>query len=73
MFPDPLFVLYNLGPEVCATPGIVTSHIQIEPVDMGQQGNRENTSRVRQDWETEEKRVDTAPRLALEMFHQVRS
>ena len=75
MFPDLLFELDNLCPKVWVTPGIVASHIQVEPVDVRQQGNGKDTASVSQEWKAAEKRVgkQTPPLLLLEMFGQGRS
>ena len=44
MFPDLLLNTHNLGPEVRFAPGMVTSHIQIESVEIGEGRNRNKTA-----------------------------
>ena len=72
MFPDHSLVLDNSGPEVWVTSGIVTSYVQIEPVEIGQGRDRKDTPSERQDWKEEENRVETPPPLLFKMFRHVR-
>ena len=44
MFPDLLLNTDNLGPEVRMTPGMVTSHIQVESVEVGEGRNRNQSA-----------------------------
>ena len=49
MFPDLLFILHNLGTEVRFAPGMVTSNIQIESVEMGE-GRKWNHTANKEYW-----------------------
>ena len=84
MFPDLLLNTHNLVPEVRFAPGIVTSYIQIESVEIGEARKRNvsadvesksvnhlwNTvkNNVNQVWDAAETRIETPPFLVLQQF-----
>ena len=73
MFTDPPFILDNFGPEVRTTPGIVASDLQVEFVNIGQGRNRKQAASEAQQGDAAEKRVETPPRLLLEISRSFRS
>ena len=68
MFPDLLLNTHNLGPEVRFAPGLVTSHIQIESVEIGEARERNQTANVSQGWKAAENRTEAPPFLVPQIF-----
>ena len=61
MFPDLLFILHNLGPEVRFASGVVAFNIQIESEEMGKARNRKHASNEGQIWNTAGNSIETPP------------
>ena len=61
MFPDLLLNTDNLVPEVRFAPLDVTSHLQIELVEVGEARERNNTADITQGWNPAENRNEAPP------------
>ena len=73
MFPDLLLNADNLVPEVSFAPLDVTSHLQIELVEVGEARERNHTANVSQVWNAAENRIEAPPILVPQIFRLISS
>ena len=76
MFPDLLLNYDNFGFEVRFAPGVVTSHIQVESVEMGEGRKRNEFANVKRNnvnqvWNAAENRIDAPPFLVPQIFRLI--